>query len=381
MPHNTFYSTDLGAGQISDTPGQLVAVLDQCLVNGGPTFSVTSVTRSGTLATATTVAHGLSPGGVYPVDRRLTIAGANEADYNGTFLCSITSNTTFTYTVANAPATPASGTVLASVAPLGWTIAFTATNKRSYLQGAGSNGFYLDVDDTNAAYSLVRGYEIMTAVGTGSNPFPTVAQQPLASYCWHKVVGNAGNRLWVLSGNSKTINFFINAHLGAFSINNPVIYQFGDQLTEVSGDAYNTGISASISTGASLAAPGASFGYSAIDTSFTGRYMARLSTGVGSSIAVGMHADSAKNSSGVPGAGSMTYPAQNGGLYISPIVTHHNSSPRATQPGIYDICHSRPLSNFDYFSGNGAYAGRQFQCVHVFSNNAGGCVAIEVTPW
>lgn len=69
--------------------------------------SVSGITRSGTTATVTTSsAHG------YSVNQYVTIAGANESDYNGAFrIESVPSTTTFTVTVSNSPTTPASGTI------------------------------------------------------------------------------------------------------------------------------------------------------------------------------------------------------------------------------------------------------------------------------
>lgn len=68
--------------------------------------SVSSITRSGTTATVTTsTAHGLSDGD--PV----TIAGANQAAYNGTFQIKYVSTVAFTIEVAGSPTTPATGTI------------------------------------------------------------------------------------------------------------------------------------------------------------------------------------------------------------------------------------------------------------------------------
>ena len=380
MPHNTFYHTDLGAQQVRNTVGNLVAMLDQCLVNGGPTFSVTGITRSGTTATATTTAHGLSPGGVYPVERRLTISGAGESDYNITALCSITSNTTFTYTVANSPTTPATGTILARTTSLGWTIAFTATNKRSYLQGSGSNGFYLDVDDSNAQYALVRGYETMTTVSTGSNLFPTVAQQALNIYSWHKSSA-AVDCAWIVSGNSKYFRLMIDSN-ATVATNGLCHYEFGDVITEVSGDAHNTMLTGTSSTWLSSGISSLQFTKETVVTVTDKRYFPRLATGLGTAIAAGFHSDAAKNTQTTLGVGVMPYPAQNGGLYIAPLTVHHNSSPRGTIPGCYDICHARPLSHLDYFSGNGVYAGKRFQAINTAgAGGTTGQAAIEVTAW
>lgn len=72
------------------------------------TFSVSSLTRSGTTATATTsAAHG------YTSTEYVTIAGAVETAYNGKVKVTVTGGTTFTYSVSGSPATPATGTITA----------------------------------------------------------------------------------------------------------------------------------------------------------------------------------------------------------------------------------------------------------------------------
>lgn len=73
-------------------------------------ISVTSITRSGATATVTTAsAHNLASN--VPV----TIAGANEAEYNLTATAiQVTGLATFTYTVSGAPSTPATGTITAA---------------------------------------------------------------------------------------------------------------------------------------------------------------------------------------------------------------------------------------------------------------------------
>ena len=69
-------------------------------------FSVSSVTRSGSTATATTSTnHGRTTGDW------VEIAGAVETDYNGPFQITVTGVATFTYTVFNSPGTPANGTI------------------------------------------------------------------------------------------------------------------------------------------------------------------------------------------------------------------------------------------------------------------------------
>lgn len=68
--------------------------------------SVTSITRSSNTATVTTsTSHLLATGNT------VVISGANETDYNGEYTITVVDATTFTYTVANSPTTPATGTI------------------------------------------------------------------------------------------------------------------------------------------------------------------------------------------------------------------------------------------------------------------------------
>lgn len=67
---------------------------------------ITSITRSGSTATATTpTAHGMS-------NRQIAIFGADQAAYNGLVNITVTGANTFTYAVVGTPATPATGTIL-----------------------------------------------------------------------------------------------------------------------------------------------------------------------------------------------------------------------------------------------------------------------------
>jgi hypothetical protein len=67
--------------------------------------TISTITRGGTgnlTATVTTAApHGLLSG------NKITVAGADPAQYNGTFIITKVNNTVFTYTMATAPATDA----------------------------------------------------------------------------------------------------------------------------------------------------------------------------------------------------------------------------------------------------------------------------------
>lgn len=167
--------------------GAVIALLDAFLINGWASAAV-AITVSGGVATfATLAAHP------FAVDSVILLSGAaggvtNFGDLNGEQ--KVTSKTglfgTFNCpTVGNGTVT---GTINCAMAPQGsWIKVFSGTNLASYKStdpAANGGGYYLDVDDTNATYAKVRGYEAMTAVGVGTNPFPTVAGA--ATYVWWK---------------------------------------------------------------------------------------------------------------------------------------------------------------------------------------------------
>ena len=73
----------------------------------GTSVSISSITRSGTTATATVASTATLATGEY-----LKIAGANESNFNRTAIITVVDGTTFTYTVANSGATTATGTLI-----------------------------------------------------------------------------------------------------------------------------------------------------------------------------------------------------------------------------------------------------------------------------
>lgn len=94
----------IGDGGDLDTERPLSIDAASILINPASVLSVTSITRSGTTATVTITAHGYSTG------QNITIAGATQTAYNGTFIITVLTANTFTYQVSGAPATPATGT-------------------------------------------------------------------------------------------------------------------------------------------------------------------------------------------------------------------------------------------------------------------------------
>ena len=92
----------ISSGTYDYTTDNSAAVVAQSLI-------LSSLTRSGATAIAETPSdHFLASG------MTVTISGAAQAEYNGTPIITVTSANEFTYAVAGAPATPATGTLLVS---------------------------------------------------------------------------------------------------------------------------------------------------------------------------------------------------------------------------------------------------------------------------
>ena len=230
-----YKSTDTGAPTLAGTAGSLINVLNKCLVSGYTTASVTALSRVGSVATATIASTATLVTGNY-----VTISGANEVDYNGTFQITVTDTTHFTYTVANSPTTPATGTLLYAKAGLGWASPFTATNVATYRSSDNSsNRFYLRVQETGVTAGgqkevSVVGYEVMQDANTGQGQFPTTAQKA-TGLCWAKsITADATTRAWTIIGDDKT--FYIQLHNGT----NPWMGGFGHYISYKPGDGFNT---------------------------------------------------------------------------------------------------------------------------------------------
>lgn len=94
------------------------------LITAGTPASVTGIVRVGQTATATTgSAHGLSDGAL------VEIAGADQPEYNGTFIISNASASVFDYTVVGTPDTPATGTMTWVLSNLGALFKTSAENR------------------------------------------------------------------------------------------------------------------------------------------------------------------------------------------------------------------------------------------------------------
>jgi hypothetical protein len=138
--------------------------------------TISTITRGGTgnlTATVTTAApHGL-------VDKnRVTITGATESNYNGSYVIDVTGASTFTYTMATAPG--ANATVVGSYTVIGITGADSSTfinvnlfkNRLYFTEKDSMTCWYLDVDAISGPASplyfggIARNAGYLQAMGT-----------------------------------------------------------------------------------------------------------------------------------------------------------------------------------------------------------------------
>jgi hypothetical protein len=100
-------------------------------------------------------------------------------------------------------------------AAAGWTKPYTGTNLAAYRMGTGGTArrMYLRVDDTNAQIARWRGFDDMTDVNTGTEPFPTVAQQADPGMAHYKSSAASGTaRPWVMIATEVFFYLFVQSN-------------------------------------------------------------------------------------------------------------------------------------------------------------------------
>lgn len=266
----------------------------------------------------------------------------------------------------------------------GWSIAYTGTNLRAYrMATSGNTGFYLDVNDAapaTAKEARVRGYETMSALSTGTGPFPTAAQLTNGIFLRKSNTADSTARVWTIVADGSVFYLFIESGDQV----NPtwaLAFMFGDFFSYKASDAYRCMIigrvtenSATLThenfttvSGGATAIPAGHF----LARSFTGlggaitcfklndtvRSMSTAWTGLGSSATIGGGDQGATQ--GVSGLVSFPNPADNG-LYMAPVWLVHNGATRGYLKGLWSPCAIRPFGHADTFSGSGNLSGKSF---------------------
>jgi hypothetical protein len=376
-----------GAPVLSGTAGTLVALLDACLKDGFNTTSPSGATQTGGTATLTFgSAHG------YAVNDVIAISGANESAWNDEFrVLSTPLTTTLTFAIDAGTTSPATGTLAAKIAPLGWTKPFSGTNKAAYLPKAAYVQCYLRVLDDSSTptsasgrWAKLRGYEAMSDVDTGTGPFPDTTQAANALTAWKSATSDSTARPWWLVGDGGIIYFGLAAHSTSTVIGG---YAFGDINSLKSGDGYSSLLSAwgaGIDTLPSNYSTNMLFttlgGYSATQV---GRYLARTYTQLGTAVAAGFMGDNGVST--VMGASGVTYPhPPDNNLLFAPVAVVENSIIRSRAlPGFYHPLHANPLALLATVTDVPDLPGRTLQCFGLATGavNPAQCLIDITGPW
>jgi hypothetical protein len=451
MAAPTIYrSSDTNAPILTTAPGSLISVLNACLVNGYGSVKATATIHSD----GTTVANGNTitiDGIVYTWKTALTPAagevliGANAAANLSNLAAAIsrygTENTNYgtgttqqtrlqvtnltatditltafvggsggnsialstTATHVTVPANFSGGSGSDSTASLGWGVPFTGTNKASYRPAAGIR-HYLDIDDSGPDTTALgrnsqwRGYEAMTAVGTGTGQFPTTTQVSACVGILKSTTLDKTARPWLLIGDDRTFYLYTEAagtdppNLSTHTWT--TMGGFGEALSALTGDLYRSIIYYFSSTSTVIAAAVNAWLARTWTGNSSATFMAmpRQYTGVGSAVWIGPLGNGSYTSSVTSyqidsGPFTSVNPVD-GGVYLNAVdlVERGTSTSASLAPtgirgrarGSYQTMHTTALADDQTtFSGVGDFAGRTF----ILIKTTNGFIAHETTSW
>lgn len=233
-----FHSEMADAPVMSAVAGKLIELLDACLINGFSTRTPDSVSVSAEVATV-----NIGAGNPYGVDEVIQLSGASNANLNSEWRISASTANSFSFVCPGVADGAVTG-VSVKRAPVGyWEKVFSGTNKAVYKSThPTSSGFFLLVNDTITTVARVRGYESMSGVDVGVNPFPLFTTIAEESYTWPKAQNTTGTRKWALMGDPLFFYF-----LAAFNSSYPSTYDslyFGQPKTINPADIYSCAIAA-----------------------------------------------------------------------------------------------------------------------------------------
>lgn len=233
MSMNVYRSKDRGAPVLTGGVGGMMAVLDGVMTTGYPTGSVTSITRSGSVATVSHTGHN------FLNNQEVSISGATQTEYNGKFRITYIDANSYSYTVSGTPTTPATGTILAggektvgtvTLTRSGTTVTATCTghgfsaNQRVRIMGATQhqyNGLWAIASVPNAntfTYELWPGYAPATpATGT------IICRYGVCATGWEFAYTGTNKRAWRQGVKGSLLRAYMRADQSSASYHQKVI--------------------------------------------------------------------------------------------------------------------------------------------------------------
>jgi hypothetical protein len=387
----TFRYDMVGAPVLNGVAGSMIGVLDACLVNGFGLVTVNSISVSNGIATASVSSgHGFEE---YSV---VLISGASPATLNGEKRVLSRTANTFTFDAAGISNQSATGTISAKVAPAGWEKVFSGTNLAVYRsKDPEGTRMYLRVDDTNANSARVVGYESMSDVNTGVNPFPTTSQVSGGLY-WAKASDTSTQaRGWEIFADSRTFYTKVSTHT-ITNISGGIPHGFGDFNSEKSSDAYACFINGAVSslhiTGDNRP-EGLNFCRTSPSDASLYQYLTRSYTGIGGSVPSIRRSQfpvSNDSYSGSSDGSHLAYPnGPNNGLVVcKTFIFQDGPHLRGSLRGFFFVPQKIPMSGFSpktTVDGQGEFQGRKLAAVtsNAFNRTEANSINfVDVTgPW
>ncbi len=308
-------------------------------------------------------------------------------------------------TVLDACLVGSGGIAYGSTPSSGWTKSFSGTNAAVYRQGSGSNQFYFRVNDSGSALGAdesggsagaktarLRGYESMSALSTGSNPFPTTAQEAAGTIIRKSVSADTVTRPWIIFADQRTVYLYIITGDNATSWHGTM---FGEFYSFKTSDNYRCAIIGRQTTQEGNGTANQEVMDVVTDVvggTIAGHWITRDASGSVGAIAAGKHQNTSVMWINVQGAIS----AGNGGItfrnppdhrvYIFPVILSHTvggNTARGRLRGWWHFGHfSSVLSDGDTFTGTGSLAGKTFYIVKRTPNtlnSVGGVYCMEIS--
>lgn len=413
-----FNSGMTGAPQVSNNWGDLIALLDACLVDGFGLLPIDTLSfdQGQGIATAT-----ISAGHPYQPHQVVEITGADQPEYNGQFRVIATTSTTFTFAVTGTPVSPAttSTSLSAKVAPLGWEKPFSATHKAAYRsKNPQSPQNLLRIDNSLktpnynsswAKWANVGIAEDMTDIDTivgaqapfdPNNPTQNWRQVQANQWGWYKWYhartggyessgdSGAGPRNWVLIGDDRLFYLFITNAPG-FNWYGRNFYCFGDINSFKPGDNYATVLTAHNNywgMGNHLSYPDQYIGGLTMSLDFDGNVLLRKHIQIGLPERFGVTSLNIGNNQQICGRGTMPFP--NGpdySLWLLPTyVKQEDGHMRGLMPGMMWIPQDRPYPDQTIVDNVVGQEGKRFLLVRTqySSETEGAQIAFDLTgPW
>lgn len=348
-----FRSGDAGAPILNGNVGSLITLLDACLLTGYNSKSGLAITRNNNVATATLAAHG------YARDQILAISGADQPEYNGEFRVLSVTTDTFTFNVDANSVTPATGTIAAKVAPLGWSKVFSGSNVAFYQSNnASSNKMFLKVVDDGTPYSTYsgrfaswRGYEEVLDINTAFGPFPRLDQTTHYIYKLYYNSSIATLSSWSLVGDSAIFylaNTWYENPASWSGSGAPAVAAFGDFISYRPGDNFNTITFGNYNT---ATAGNVSYDYACLNSQnsvtpvYGDLFAARQYNQTAQSALLTLQQNSI-NTRGLGDSGTGFPSVVDGSLIYGEILVLENSNIlRGKMPGMYSPSHNKPINS------------------------------------